>query len=244
MDSGEHRSAATDTPSGGLYLVNWLRCIAGMTDWDESMTLAQAVEDLRRGLAIGLPTDTQYALAADAANPAAVSRVYDHKRRPRTEPCPVFLPGIDWLFRVALVEDDRVVELARCVWPGAVTLIFPLNPQFETTAAADTIGLRIPDHPIARAVLEEFGGPLTGTSANRSGQPAALTADEVSRQLGGDLPVLGEGGKMPAGLPSTMLDCTGPKPRVLRRGAQWPPDAGDFLFEAWGLTEAALASDD
>ena len=207
-------------------------------------SIADAARALREGRPIGLPTDTQYALAADVQNPAAVSAVYELKQRPRSERSPVFLPDFDWLPRVAACDDERVLELARRVWPGAVTLILPLHPQFETTATEDTVAVRIPDHEIARAVLDEFGGPLTGTSANRSGQPAALTADEVSRQLGGDLPVLGAGGKMPAGLPSTMLDCTGPKPRVLRRGAQWPPDAGDFLFEAWGLTEAALASDD
>ena len=202
--------------------------------------IAEAAEALRAGRCVGVPTDTQYALSADAANPAAIDAVYDHKRRPRSEPCPVFLPDLDWLARVALVGDDRALELARRVWPGAVTLIFPLNPAFETTAAADTIGLRIPAHPVARAVLDAFAAPITGTSANRSGQPAALTADEVSRQLGPDLLVLGEGGEMPAGSPSTMLDLTGGSPRVLRRGAPWPPEVGEFLLSAWGLSEAAL----
>ena len=202
--------------------------------------IVEAAEALRAGRCVGVPTDTQYALSADAANPSAIDAVYDYKRRPRTEPCPVFLPGIDWLPRVALLEDDRAVELARRVWPGAVTLIFPLNPQFETTAAAGTIGLRIPDHPVARAVLDAFGGPITGTSANRSGRTAALTADEVSRQLGPDLLVLGEGGRMPAGSPSTMLDLTGDSPRVLRRGAPWPPEVGEFLLSAWDLDDAAV----
>ena len=206
--------------------------------------IADAADALRAGRCVGVPTDTQYALSADAANPAAIDAVYEHKRRPRTEPCPVFLPDIEWLPRVALVEDDRAVELARRVWPGAVTLIFPLHPQFETTATADTIGLRIPDHPVARAVLDAFGGPITGTSANRSGQPAALSADEVSRQLGPDLLVLGEGGLMPAGSPSTMLDLTGDSPRVLRRGATWPPEVGEFLLSAWGLDDAAVKGAD
>lgn len=211
---------------------------------DAEMRIADAARALGEGRPIGLPTDTQYALAADVRNPAAVSAVYDLKQRPRSERSPVFLPDFDWLPRAAACEDERVLELARRVWPGAVTLILPLHPQFRTTATAGTIALRIPDHPVARAVLDEFGGPITGTSANRSGQPAALTAEEVRRQLGSELLVLDEGGVMPAGLPSTMLDCTGAKPRVLRRGAQWPPEVGDFLFEAWGLTEAALASGD
>ena len=202
--------------------------------------IAEAARELAAGRCVGVPTDTQYALSAAAANPAAVAAVYAHKQRPHTEPCPVFLPDFDWLPRVAVVEDERVVELARRVWPGAITLIFPLNPQFETTATAETIALRIPDHPVARSVLDEFGAPITGTSANRSGQPAALTADEVVRQLGGDLLVLGEGGRMPAGSPSTMLDLTGGQPRLLRRGAPWRPEVGEFLLSAWGLSEAAL----
>lgn len=206
------------------------------------MRIADAARALSEGRPIGLPTDTQYALAADARNPAAVSAVYDLKQRPRSERSPVFLPDFEWLPRAAACDDGRILELARRVWPGAVTLILPLHPQFRTTATDGTIALRIPDHPVARAVLDEFGGPITGTSANRSGQPAALTAEEVRHQLGSELLVLEEGGLMPAGLPSTMLDCTGAKPRVLRRGAQWPPEVGDFLFEAWGLTEAAPAS--
>ena len=202
--------------------------------------IAAAARELAAGRCVGLPTDTQYALSADAANPAAVAAVYAHKQRPHAEPCPVFLPDFDWLPRLALVEDERAIELARRVWPGPITLIFPLNPQFETTATSDTIALRIPDHPVARAVLGEFAAPITGTSANRSGQPAALAAGEVSRQLGDDLLVLGEGGRMPAGSPSTMLDLTGGRPRLLRRGAPWQPEVGEFLLAAWGLSEAAL----
>lgn len=205
---------------------------------------SRAGQALQAGQVIGIPTDTQYALAADATNAVATGQVYFVKGRSRNQALPVFLPDFDWLPRAAACDDERVLELARRVWPGAVTLILPLHPQFRTTATAGTIALRIPDHPVARAVLDEFGGPITGTSANRSGQPAALTAEEVRRQLGSELLVLDEGGVMPAGLPSTMLDCTGAKPRVLRRGAQWPPEVGDFLFEAWGLTEAALASGD
>ena len=211
-----------------------------MVDDRQDSLKSRASQALQAGQVVGIPTDTQYALAADAANAAAVAQVYVVKGRSRNQAMPVFLPDFDWLPRVAVVEDERAVELARRVWPGAITLIFPLNPQFETTATAETIALRIPDHPVARVVLDEFGAPITGTSANRSGQPAALTADEVVRQLGGDLLVLGEGGRMPAGSPSTMLDLTGGQPRLLRRGAPWRPEVGEFLLSAWGLSEAAL----
>ncbi len=211
-----------------------------MVDDRQDSLKSRASQALQAGQVVGIPTDTQYALAADAANAAAVAQVYVVKGRSRNQAMPVFLPDFDWLPRVAVVEDERAIELARRVWPGAITLIFPLNPQFETTATAETIALRIPDHPVARSVLDEFGAPITGTSANRSGQPAALTADEVARQLGGDLLVLGEGGRMPAGSPSTMLDLTGGQPRLLRRGAPWRPEVGEFLLSAWGLSEAAL----
>ena len=204
--------------------------------------IREAVERLARGEPIALPTDTQYALAADALNPAAIAAIFRIKQRPGAESLPVFLPSLDWLDRAAAAAPPRIRGLAELVWPGAVTLILPKHPEFETDAVAgETIALRIPDHPVARQVLDDFDKPLTGTSANLHGQPAALTPDDVRGQLGNAVHIVEPGGVLPAGPASTILDCAGPIPRVLRKGPELDPRIGEWLVEHWGMPEPDAA---
>ncbi|MCY3922460.1 MAG: L-threonylcarbamoyladenylate synthase [Chloroflexi bacterium] len=212
--------------------------------------LDQAVEHLRRGGVVALPTDTQYALSGVANDDHAVDTVFKLKRRPGGENLPVFLPPARWrehLAELAEPLESRVLSLAESAWPGAVTLIVNKRADWPTRAVdGATIALRIPDHPVAAEVLDLVDAPLTGTSANIHGEPASLTADDVRRQFssvhsaGGDsesLHIVHEGGVMPAGTASTILDCTGRTPRVLRRGPVLSATVGELLMRHWGLSE-------
>ena len=207
-----------------------------------SEDIRQAVEILARGEPVALPTDTQYALSANALNPAAVAAVFRLKQRPGAESLPIFIPSLDWLDSAAAEPPARVRGLAELVWPGAVTLILPKHPRFNTDAVeGETIALRIPDHPVAQAVLDALDQPLTGTSANLHGQPAALTPDDVRGQLGAAVHIVEPGSVLPAGLASTILDCAAPIPRILRRGPQLDPRIGEWLVEHWGMPEPDAA---
>lgn len=199
---------------------------------------------------VALPTDTQYALSGIANNDQAVAAVFRLKRRPGGENLPVFLPPTRWgehLAEMAEPLEERVLSLAESAWPGAVTLIVNKRKDWPTRAVdGSTIALRIPDHPVAAELLDLLDAPLTGTSANVHGEPASLTADDVSHQFApvgranGDsesLHILGEGGVMPAGIASTILDCTGRTPRVLRRGPMLSAKVGELLMRHWGLSE-------
>ena len=204
--------------------------------------LHQAVDLLSRGAVVAMPTDTQYALSAVATNREAVAAVFKIKHRPAFENLPIFIPSVDWLERVAEQPPERVRGLAERVWPGAVTLILPRNPSFYTIAVhGDTIALRIPDHPVALQILRELDQPLTGTSANLHGQPAALTPEDVREQLRDAVHIVAPGPQLPAGAASTILDLAGPIPRVLRQGPALDPRIGDWLVEHWGIPEPDAA---
>lgn len=204
---------------------------------------------------VALPTDTQYALSGIANDDQAVATVFRLKRRPGGENLPVFLPPSRWrehLEQIGEPLDERVMALAESAWPGAVTLIVNKRSDWPTSAVdGGTIALRVPDHPVASAVLDLVDAPLTGTSANIHGEPASLTADDVGRQFGSSqratedsesLHIVGEGGVMPAGTASTILDCTGRMPRVLRRGPMLSATVGELLMRHWGLSDLDSAS--
>lgn len=207
---------------------------------------------------VALPTDTQYALSAVATDDQAVAAVFRLKRRPGGENLPVFLPPARWrdhLDEIAEPLDERVQSLAESAWPGALTLIVNKRGDWQTNAVdGATVALRIPEHPVASALLDLLDQPLTGTSANIHGQPASLSADDVRRQFGSDaalggdseslhiLRILLEGGVMPAGTASTILDCTTRVPRVLRRGPMLNATVGELLMQHWGLSDLDSAS--
>lgn len=204
---------------------------------------------------MALPTDTQYALCAIANGDQGVGAVFRLKRRPGGENLPVFLPPTGWkqhLAEIAEPLDSRLLSLAESAWPGAVTLIVNKREDWPTKAVdGGTIALRIPDHPVACALLDRVEAPLTGTSANIHGEPAALSSADVRRQftshiksggLSESLHILDDGGVMPSGTASTILDCTGPMPRVLRRGAVLSADVGELLMQHWGLSDLESAS--
>jgi L-threonylcarbamoyladenylate synthase len=192
--------------------------------------VALAVAALRRGGLVGLPTETVYGLAADAENPTAVARVYAAKGRPTDHPLIVHVAGIDHLEGWAAELPDHARRLAAALWPGPLTLVVARGPRAgdHVTGGQATVGLRAPDHPVAQEVLAAFGGGLAAPSANRFGRvsptDAAHVLEELSDVLVDGLDVVLDGGPSRVGLESTILDCTGPRPVVLRPGAIGPAD--------------------
>jgi L-threonylcarbamoyladenylate synthase len=175
--------------------------------------LADAARLLRAGGVIAFPTDTVYGLAALASDRAAVGRIYELKGRSPSQPLILMVAEAADLDTSVVVDERAKGYMARW-WPGPLTLVLPARE------GAVTIAVRIPDHPVALALLREVGEPLATTSANRSGDPPALAADDAAR-LGGLDAVL-DGGRAPGGVPSTLLDLTGTEPRTLREGPVTP----------------------
>lgn len=183
--------------------------------------VALAVDLLRQGGVVAYPTDTLYGLGADAFNEAAVERVFVIKGRPHGMPLPLLLADADALAQVASETPPLARVLAERFWPGALTLVIPRSPKVPELVSGRgwKVGVRVPDHPVPRELARRLGAPITGTSANKSGGPDPRTAEDVRRQLGETVDLVIEGGDPPAGQPSTVLDLTGPSPRIVRAGA-------------------------
>jgi L-threonylcarbamoyladenylate synthase len=180
-----------------------------------------AVAALRRGDCIGLPTETVYGLAADARNATAVRKIFALKGRPADHPLIVHLPGIAMIDEFARNVPPAARLLAARFWPGPLTLVLQRQPGVpdEVTGGQDTIGLRAPAHVVAQQVLAGFGGGLAAPSANRFGRISPTTAQHVRDEFGEGLPIVLDGGDCALGIESTIVDCTGPLPRILRPGS-------------------------
>jgi L-threonylcarbamoyladenylate synthase len=174
---------------------------------------------LRGGGVIGYPTDTAYGLGADALSEEAVHEIFRIKGRPEQKPILVIVDSLTMAEQVARIPDEAR-RVAERFWPGPLTLVLPALESVSSglTAGTGTIGVRWPNAPFALRVLGELGHPLTATSANISGLPAAVTAAEVQSQLEGRLKMLVDGGELPARGGSTLLDMTVQPPALLREG--------------------------
>lgn len=183
-------------------------------------TLDDALAALRRGEAIGLPTETVYGLAADAHDPAAVRRIYELKGRPSDHPLIVHVADAVTASRWAGDWPEAAEALAEAFWPGPLTLILPraANVPDEVTGGQDTVGLRVPAHPVAQALLRAFEGGVAAPSANRFGRLSPTTAAHVREEFGDAVPVVLDGGECAIGLESTIVDLSGETPRILRPG--------------------------
>jgi L-threonylcarbamoyladenylate synthase len=176
--------------------------------------IAQAAERLRAGAVIAFPTDTLYAVAARAADAVAVARLYEVKERPLGQPMVWLVLDQAQVERFAVVTNAAADLMAR-FWPGPLTLVLPAR----IPADGPTIAVRAPDHDVALALLRALGEPIASSSANPAGQPPPVDADQVIAGLGHQLDVVLDGGPCRIGLPSTILDLSGPMPRILRQGA-------------------------
>ena len=173
------------------------------------VTLEEAAARIRAGEVVAFPTETVYGLGADARNPLAVRQVFAIKGRPVDHPLIVHLAGPEWMDRWAWA-GDRAHLLASRFWPGPLTLVLRRRPGVpdEVTGGLDTVALRVPDHPVALALVRAVGDGVAAPSANRFGQVSPTTADHVSEELGEGVPVL-DGGPCRVGIESTIVDLSG-----------------------------------
>lgn len=184
-------------------------------------SIDEAVRALRAGGLVAFPTETVYGLGADAANAHALDRLYEVKGRPRDHPVIVHLARASQLDDFALDVSPVAHELATRCWPGPLTLVVRRNPDAvasEATGGRDTVGLRVPDHPLALALLDAFGGGVAAPSANRFGRVSPTTAAHVRADLGDDVDVVLDGGPCRVGVESTIVDLSGDTPAILRVG--------------------------
>lgn len=182
--------------------------------------VTRAVERLRAGGVVALPTETVYGLAANAFDPAAVARVFAVKDRPAHNPIIVHVADLALARRCAARWPDLADRLAAAFWPGPLTLVVPKAPLVPdiVTAGGGTVGLRWPSHPFMRAVIRECGFPLAAPSANRANELSPTNADHVRANLGDRVALIVDGGQCQVGIESTVLDVTGARARILRPG--------------------------
>ncbi len=205
-----------------------------------SLDIQQQVEKgisiLKQGGIVAFPTDTVYGLGACANLHQAVERVYKVKERARNMPLPLLLADVSQITEVAEPVPPIAWLLINSFLPGALTIVLPRSNSVPDiiTAGSKTIAVRIPAHPVPTALAQGLGTPIVGTSANLSGRPSPLTAEEVHSQLGDKIDLVIDGGRCPGGKESTIVDVTGQTPVVLREGAisseELEQVCGDILF--------------
>lgn len=180
--------------------------------------IVAAAEALREGDIVGVPTDTVYGLAADPWHSGAADRLFRVKGRPRSLELPVLVSDTEQALGLVMSLPDAAMRLMKAFWPGALTLVLPRRAEVTADLGDEdaTIGIRCPAHPVPLALCREFG-PIATTSANRHGSPPLTTAPHVAETLNGVAMVLDSGGC--DGAPSTVVDATGERPRLLRQGA-------------------------
>lgn len=197
---------------------------------DHPLALAQAEEHIRAGKIVVIPTDTVYGVGCSLFNPESIARLYAIKSRDAAKAIAVLLSDPEQVTQVALDLNPKALALARAFWPGAMTLVVTKQPSIPVELSSlATVGARIPNHTFVRELARRCG-PLAVTSANLSGQPSSLSLADVFEQLGQDLDLYIDGGAAPAGgLSSTVVDCTGDHPVILREG----PVTGEQIEQCW-----------
>ncbi len=193
--------------------------MANILPADDPECAAYAARLLQQGEIICYPTDTVYGIGAAATNDSAVRRLYAVKGRALSKPLPLLLATSASASLVAEVTP-LAHTLMNCFWPGALTIVMRRQPGFRSLALAggDTVALRVPDHHLVRDIIHLLGEPITGTSANRSGARAPVSASEAAFQLGDMVSLVIDGGRAPGGVESTVVDVMG-TPAIVREGA-------------------------
>ena len=185
---------------------------------DHPVAIRHAADILKHGGLVAFPTDTVYGLATLPFKVEYVERLYTAKGRNSERAIAILLGDLSQISQVTPEMGKMAMKLARRFWPGPLTLIVPRLPQLPSVLSSNlTIGVRIPDHPVALSLLK-LVGPLAVTSANLSGNANANTAQQVLDQLDGRIHLILDGGQTPGGVPSTVADCTGPETLILREG--------------------------
>ena len=201
--------------------------------------IAEAADILRRGGLVGMPTETVYGLAAEATSDDAIARLYKAKGRPALNPLIAHVLDVDAAMRQGQFSQ-QAQHLARSFWPGPLTLVVPARSDATVCATAraglSSLALRVPAHPLARALIAATGRPLAAPSANRSGRISAVTADHVLQDLGETIDLVIDDGRCAIGVESTIVACLDGRPRLLRPGGLPRRDVeavlGEPLLEA------------
>ncbi|MBX5326303.1 MAG: L-threonylcarbamoyladenylate synthase [Candidatus Bathyarchaeia archaeon] len=191
-------------------------------------TIRIAVQTVEKGGVIVYPTDTVYGLGCDPFNREAVKRIFTIKGE-RTKPLPILASNIKEAEKIAHVTE-QAQKLAEKFWPGPLTMVLLKKPSLldVVTCGLDSVGVRVPNHPVALELIREAGGLLVGTSANKSGEKPPQTAEEAARQIGEEVDLVLDGGFAPLGESSTIVDLVMGIPRILRHG---PVKVDDILEE-------------
>jgi len=200
----------------------------------------RAARILREGGIVALPTETVYGLAANALDAAAVARVFRIKGRPLTHPLIVHLADVSLIAQWAARVPDAALQLAEQFWPGPLTLILPKTAMvpLSVTGGQQSVGLRVPSHPLALAVLREFGGGIAAPSANRYGAVSPTTAEHVRRDLGDEVDLILDGGPCVVGVESTIVSLMEAHPIILRPGGVTREAIEDVLGHSVSVTQA------
>jgi L-threonylcarbamoyladenylate synthase len=209
----------------------------------DATVISSASAALKAGHLIAMPTETVYGLGADATNLEAVKRIYEVKGRPSDHPLIVHIASLDQIDQWAIDIPEFAIKLARDFWPGPVTLVLKRSQRAKDfiTGGQESVAIRVPAHPIALALLKEFGGGIAAPSANRFGSVSPTSAEAVEEELGKYLSpkdLILDGGQCLVGVESTIIDCTKETPFILRPGAVTTA----MIEESTGLI--ALASGD
>lgn len=204
-----------------------------MVPGTDRASVEEAVRVLRQGGLVCYPSDTVYGIGAAADDDAAVRRLFAVKGRPPSKALPLLLADASDAARVANVTPLAKTLAAR-FWPGALTIVMSKAPSYRSLALAggDTVALRVPDHGLVRAIVRSLGEPVTGTSANRAGAPAPVSAAEVAFQMREMVDLIIDSGRSRSRLESTVIDITGDAPEILREGVVSREEIEDVVGQA------------
>jgi L-threonylcarbamoyladenylate synthase len=199
----------------------------------DSRGIQKAAQIILQGGLVAFPTETFYGLAGEAGNEAALEKIFRVKGREEGKPLLLLAADKSWLPGLVQEVPPLAERLIDGFWPGPLTLVFKASPQISPLLTANTgkIGIRVSSHSVARALVQAVGRPITGTSANLSGQPSTSSAQEVFQSLGKNLEAILDGGRTAGGRGSTVLDISGPSPRIIREGAITGKELAPFLGE-------------
>ncbi len=185
---------------------------------NESINLACSL--LKQGEVVAVPTETVYGLAGDCTNPEAIKKIFAAKGRPADNPLIVHISSLEMLDGIVSEIPETAKKLADAFWPGPLTIIMKKGSKVckETTAGLDSVGIRMPSHPVARTIIEQSNTPFSAPSANISGKPSPTNANDVFEDMNGKIPLVIDGGECDAGIESTVVSVLGDKPIILRPG--------------------------
>ena len=205
-------------------------------------SIALAAELLQKGELVALPTETVYGIAADARNGEAVKKIFEAKGRPQDNPLIVHIYGMEMLKGIVSEVPDRAYKLAKAFWPGPLTMVMPRGGEVSdvTCAGLDTVGVRMPSHPVVQAVIKASGVAFAAPSANLSGKPSPTNAQDVFTDMDGRLPLILDGGECDVGVESTVVSVVGDKPTLFRPGHITLEDLERALGEEVEVSKAIL----